>query len=156
MPDLARPFTAFNFSVSLTLPGQAEPFCQATFSECDGLEISMEPKTIQEGGNNRQAIHLIGPVSYGQLSLKRGMTPDSFELWDWFDQVLQKNQHGLRADGLVIMLQGDGQTQQVIFDLTRCLPIKLKAPALNATGGDSVGIEEMEIAYETLSLRRPA
>lgn len=154
MPDLARPFTVFNFSVNLTLPGQARPFCQATFAECDGLEMTMEPKKIQEGGNNRQAIHLIGPVSYGQLSLKRGMTPDSFELWDWFDRVLQQDQHGLRADGLVIMLASDGQTQQAIFELTRCLPIKLKAPAFNAASG-AVGVEEMQIAYETLSIRRP-
>jgi phage tail-like protein len=154
MPDLARPFTSFNFSITLTLPDQAEPFCQATFAECDGLEMTMEPKTIQEGGNNRQSIHLIGPVSYGQLNLKRGMTPDSFELWDWFDRVLQQNQHGLRAAGLVIMLGSDRQTRQAIFELTRCLPVKLKAPALNAASGE-VAIEEMQIAYETLSLKRP-
>jgi hypothetical protein len=39
----------------------------------------------------------------------------------------------------------------VRFVLTGCLPLKLKAPALNAQDG-TVAIEEMQIAYETLSL----
>ena len=30
----------------------SEPLYEAAFSEVDGLEITMEPKTIQEGGNN--------------------------------------------------------------------------------------------------------
>jgi hypothetical protein len=61
-----RPFTTFNFKVELTLKGKKDFICSASFSECDGLEITMTPKTIQEGGNNNQPIHLIGPVSYGQ------------------------------------------------------------------------------------------
>jgi len=34
------------------------------------------------------------------------------------------------------------------FILSRCLPIKLKAPTLNAREG-SVAVEEMQLAYET-------
>jgi phage tail-like protein len=153
--DLARPFTAFNFRVKLTLPDSSEPFCKATFAECAGLEMTMSPKTIQEGGNNHQQIHLIGPVGYGQLSLKRGMTPDSFELWDWFDRVLQRGEHGLRASGLVEMLTSDRLDKHVTFELTRCLPVKLRAPPLNAKDG-LLAIEEMQIVYEMLTLRQPA
>ena len=154
MPDLARPFATFNFEVKLTLPDGQDPFCKATFAECNGLEMTMNPKTILEGGNNHQQIHLSGPVTYGQLSLKRGMTPDSFQLWDWFDQVLQKGKRGLRASGQVVMLAADGETKQVTFELTRCLPVKLKAPGLNAKDGQ-LAIEEMQIVYEMLNLKRP-
>ena len=28
--------------------------CNAAFAECDGLEMTMEVKTIREGGNNAQ------------------------------------------------------------------------------------------------------
>ena len=38
------------------------------------------------------------------------------------------------------------------FLLTRCVPVKLKAPALNAAAG-GVAIEELQLAYETLSLK---
>jgi phage tail-like protein len=158
---LYDPFTAFNFRVELTLPegsgqnssGKPQFLCSASFAECDGLEMTMEPKTIREGGNNSRPIHLIGPVSYGQLTLKRGMS-ESLDLWDWFDRVLQQGQGGLRASGQVVMLSGRRQ-EQVQFLLEGCLPVKLKAPTLNAADG-IIAIEEMQIAYETLRLQRPS
>ncbi len=148
------PFTAFRFLVELDVPGMTNPICSAAFSECDGLEISMEHKTIREGGNNNRPIHLIGPVSYGQLTLKRGMT-ETFDLWEWFDLVLQDGKGWLRADGEVVMLssQRSPEREHVRFVLTRCLPIKLKAPTLNAQDGQ-IAIEEMQIAYETLHFKR--
>lgn len=156
MVDIARPFTTFNFMVNLRLgsegtEGDREELCSASFSDCDGLEMSLQPKTIREGGNNQQQIHLMGPVSYGQLSLKRGMTR-SFDLWDWFERVQQE--HSLRASGEIIMLSSDHNTEDVHFDITGCLPIKLKAPTLSAKEG-GVAIEEMQIAYATLKLKRP-
>ena len=81
------PFTAFNFSVELASPdGGSDPMCNAAFAECDGLEQTMDVKTIREGGNNARQIRLAGTVSYSQLTLKRGMT-DSFDLWNWFASV---------------------------------------------------------------------
>lgn len=143
-----RPFTAFNFKVHLVLPGQAAPICQAEFSECDGLEMSLEPKTVREGGSNGRQIHLAGTVSYGQLTLKRGMTAD-LGLWQWFAAV--QRDRALRASGEVLLLSSDRSRTDVRFVLTGCLPLKLKAPGFNAKDG-AVAIEEMQIAYETLHL----
>lgn len=146
-----QPLTTFNFKVNLRLLEGDTEVCAAEFSECDGLEMSIEPKSIREGGNNGQQIHLTGPVSYGQLSLKRGMT-NNFDLWNWFEKV-QENR-SLRASGEVLMLSS-AQVEEVKFALTGCLPIKLKAPSLNAQSG-LVAIEEMQIAYETLKVTRVA
>jgi phage tail-like protein len=143
-----RPFTTFNFRVEIQIDGDAEPVASAEFSECDGLEMSLEPKTIREGGNNGRQIHLAGPVAYGQLTLKRGMTT-SFDLWRWFERV--QSERGLRASGEVLMLSSDRSRTDVRFTLTGCLPIKVKAPPLKASDG-AIAIEEMQIAYETLHL----
>ncbi len=146
MVDTARPFQTFNFKINLRLPEADEELCAASFSECDGLEMNMEPKTIREGGNNGRQIHLVGPISYGQLSLKRGMTA-SIDLWEWFEKVRQD--HSLRASGEVLVLSSNREQETMRFNLTGCLPIKLKAPALNATDG-GLAIEEMQIAYASL------
>ena len=45
-----QPFTAFNFSVEINRGTDGSPLVNAEFSECDGLEMSMEVKTIREGG----------------------------------------------------------------------------------------------------------
>lgn len=146
MVDTARPFQTFNFKINLRLPDADEELCSASFADCDGLEMSIEPKTIREGGNNGRQIHLIGPVSYGQLSLKRGMT-DNVDLWSWFEQV--RRDYTLRASGEVLVLSSNREDEVMRFNLTGCLPIKLKAPALSAAEG-GVAIEEMQIAYASL------
>ena len=147
------PFTAFNFAVEIAVPGLPNQVCNAAFAECDGLEMTMEVKTIREGGNNGEQIRLTGPLSYGQLSLKRGMTPN-FDLWDWVAAILAPGGAGLRADAEVVVFAADGVAERARFLLKRCLPVKLKAPPLNAKDG-VVAIEELQLAYESLTLRRP-
>ena len=154
MTDAERyPFTNFNFAVEISVPGISPEICRASFQECDGLEMTMEVKTIREGGNNSQQIRLNGPVSYGQLSLKRGMSPD-FDLWRWFSVALASGKERTRGEALVVMFAPDGTTERARFKLSRCLPVKMKAPALNGKDG-TIAIEEMQIAYEQLTLASP-
>ena len=151
-PTVPAPFVAFNFSVEITKAGDSARMCGAAFSECDGLEMTMEVKTIKEGGNNGQLVRLTGPVSYGQLTLKRGMTAN-FDLWEWFNAVVADP--GLRANAEVVLLAGDGTTERARFLLRRCVPVKLKAPPMNAKDG-MVAIEELQLAYESLSHKAPS
>jgi phage tail-like protein len=152
-----QPFVSFNFSVEINVPGIGPKLCEAAFAECDGLEMTMDVKTIREGGNNTQQIRLIGPANYGQVTLKRGMTPN-FDLWDWFDA----QQHGtptqlrsdFRADVDVVVLAQDHQTEVVRFVLKKALLTKLKAPALNAKEG-AVAIEELQLTFQSMTLKRP-
>lgn len=148
---VAHPFTTFNFAVEINLPGESEHLCAAAFSECDGLEMNMEVKTIREGGNNGVQSHLTGPISYGQLSLKRGMTT-SYHLWNWFNATLTNPD--LRARVTVVMFAADGQTERARFILSRCVPTKMKAPPLNAKDG-LVAIEELQLVYESLQFKTP-
>jgi phage tail-like protein len=113
--------------------------------------MSMDVKTIREGGNNGRQIRLTGPTNVGVLTLKRGMT-SSFDLWDWMARM--QTQPALRADAEVVMFAADGRTEQVRFILSRCVPAKIKAPAFSAKDG-GVAIEEFQLAYESLTLKRP-
>jgi phage tail-like protein len=147
------PFTAFNFLVEINAGDLPAPLCSASFSECDGLEMNMETKKIREGGNNVTEFNLNGPVTYGRLTLKRGMT-ETLDLWNWFEKVQAKDSLGLRGEATIVMLASDGRTPRMVFKLSGCVPVKLKAPALNAKDGQ-VAIEEMQVAYERLSIELP-
>jgi phage tail-like protein len=147
----AYPFTAFNFAVEINRGEEGSPLVNAAFSECDGLEMTLEVKTIREGGANERQIRLNGAVAYGQLTLKRGMT-DSFDLWTWFQDSVQDPR--LRASAEVVLLGSDGATERARFQLSRCVPIKIKAAALNAKDGQ-IAVEELQVAYETLKLVTP-
>lgn len=150
------PFTSFNFSVEINVPFIGPKLCNAAFSDCDGLEMTMDIKTIREGGNNTQQIRMVGAVNYGLLTLKRGMT-SNFDLWDWFDaqqsaspQQLRKD---LRGDAEVVILAADNNTELTRFILTRCLLTKLKAPTLNAKDG-IIAIEELQLSYESMTRKQ--
>lgn len=149
--DERTPFTAFNFAVEISVDGVNNKVCNAAFSDCDGLEMTMDIKTIREGGNNARQVRLSGPMNFGTLTLKRGMTR-GFDLWDWMARM--QTQPGLRADAEVVLLGADGSSERARFLLSRCLPAKLKAPAFNAREG-GVAIEELQLAYESLSLKKP-
>ena len=141
-----QPYTAFNFKVRLELEGEDGLICDGAFSEVTGLEATIETETIREGGANARPIHLVGPVSYGELTLKRGMTR-GLGLWRWFRRVQERRE--ARASGEIAMLSADRESEVVRFKLTGCLPVKIKAPPLNAMDG-LVAIEEAQIAFETL------
>lgn len=168
--SVVYPFTAFNFAVEIAVPDVVDGLlCSAAFAECDGLELTREIKSVREGGNNGVQIRLAGPLSYGTLTLKRGMT-SNFDLWDWFDASLEDP--ALRAEAEVVLFAagreglsleagpirigiGDKRPERARFKLVRCLPVKLKAPALNAKDG-LVAIEEFQLAYERLEFKRPS
>ena len=143
----AQPFSAFNFEVRIRPEGDNAPLAGAAFAECDGLEMTMEVKTIRQGGDNARQVRLAGPASFGNLTLKRGMT-EGFDLWNWFTRTLADP--ALRADVEVALLTPQ-RAEVLVFHLARCLPVKLKAPPLNAREG-VVAIEELQLAFETLSL----
>jgi phage tail-like protein len=147
----ARPFNAFRFALEVKVEGVSDHVCGGSFSEIDGLDMTIEPKTIREGGRNTGPIQLSGPVTYGQVTLKRGMTPN-FDLWKWFEQVTTDGRHGVRSDAEIVLFAPDGSTEQARFILSRAMPVKLKAPSLNAREG-TIAVEEMQLVYETLALR---
>jgi phage tail-like protein len=145
------PFNAFNFSIEITKEGEANPLCAAAFSDCDGLEMSMDVKTIREGGANWRQVRLSGPLTFGNLTLKRGMTATA-DVWDWLNAVTFDP--SIRASAVIVVLAADGATERARFVLDRCVPIKVKAPVLNAKDG-VVAIEELQLAYESLTREAP-
>jgi phage tail-like protein len=147
----AVPFGAFRFSVEIDRGDGRGPLCAAAFSECDGLEVTLDIKTVREGGDNGSVRRLVGPASFANLTLKRGMT-SSFDLWDWLDDTIADST--VRAEVTVVVHARDSLTKDdARFVLSRCVPVKLKAPPLNAKDG-LVAVEEFQLAYESLTLKR--
>lgn len=155
LESVTPPFTAFRFEVVLNLEDPPEeisnPLCEAAFAECDGLEVTMEPHSYSQGGDNGRQLHRPGPVSYGRLTLRRGMTAN-LQLWQWFAYAAEPG-HNPRAQGQITMWHADG-TPSLEFVLTNCLPVRMRGPSLNASDGQ-VAIEELQIVYEELEVRQP-
>ncbi len=146
------PFTAFSFEVILTLAepidGVGQPVCSGAFSECDGLQIDMEPKSVVQGGANDATTHLMGPTKAGQITLRRGMTKTA-DLWAWIAAASVPGRQ-VTADGQITMFDSAHDVQGR-FLVTGCLPIRLRGPSLNAQTG-MIAVEELGLAVGTLTL----
>ena len=151
------PLTVFNFDVVFSeaaLPDGGIPdsssirLCQARFSEVTGLEATMEPKVIKEGGRNFGVVQRVGPVTFATVVLKRGIGRVD-DLWRWFELVAGGN-YAKRLNAVITMYKPN---RELIYQwqLHRALPVKFKTADFNATA-NSVGIEELHIAHEGLEM----
>jgi phage tail-like protein len=157
----AHPLHVFNFvlhfdELKLGAGGTVTPIplCSGAFAECTGLEATMEPKVIKEGGNNYGAIQRSGPVTFATVILKRGVTT-SRDLWKWFDLATAQGKFAHRMDVTIHVVRNTGDEKPLIsWKLSRAMPVKFKAADLNARATE-VGIEELHLAHEGLSLLTP-
>ncbi len=145
------PLHVFRFHISFRRAsgggGQVE-VCGGAFSECTGLEATMEPKVIKAGGANYGAAQRAGQVSFATVVLKRGMT-STRDLFNWF-QMVAGGAYAYRLSAEIAMRDSAGETV-VTWGLDQCLPVKFKAADLNAKGTE-IGIEELHLAHEGLRL----
>lgn len=129
--------------------GSSVTLCSGAFSECTGLEATMEAKVIKEGGRNYGAAQRAGPVTFATVILKRGMTTTR-HLWRWFELVTSSGGYAYRLAAIITMQNISGEPV-VRWKLAKAMPVKFKAADLNAKGTE-IGIEELHLAHEGLSL----
>lgn len=113
------------------------------FSECTGLEMSLQVEEYKEGGRNSEVLKFPTRLTWSNITLKKGIGVGT-ALWDWQYEFATGN--GRRRDG-IIMLLTDLQVPHNIWYFRRGLPVKYAGPALNATQ-NNVAIESIEIAHE--------
>jgi phage tail-like protein len=149
------PYRGFNFAVSLVdsssaLSTVATPIGSTVlggFSECSGLEMTLDVEEYREGGNNGTVLKFPTRVKWANLHLKRGITL-SQELWLWHYSFAQGKVQ--RRDGIVT-LQDEQHNPVKVWSFRRGLPVKWSGPPMNAAQ-NNVAIEELEIAHEGLRL----
>lgn len=156
------PLPVFRFQIEFRLdalegasnpgPEPAGVLAEGAFAECTGLEATMEVKVIKEGGWNFGPAQRPGPVTFGTVVLKRGMTrgPD---LWNWFARVHGSGRYAYRLSATITVFDVDG-TAAYAWHLDRALPVKFKGADLNARGAE-VGVEELHLAHEGLTMVPP-
>lgn len=137
--------------------GQEEALCEGSFSDVTGLEASMEPRTIKEGGANYGAHQRAGQVNFATVVLKRGMTT-ARDLWHWWalfagagtpDGSTRTNGAFAHRLTVRITLLDVDATPRMKWRLERAMPVKFKTADFNARATD-VGIEEIHLAHEGL------
>jgi len=148
-------FIAHRFQVNLYADEKmAELVCGGAFSEVSGLEVSMSPVKIKEGGRNWGEIQLAGVTTFPPIVLKRGMT-EVEDLWKWFEFTTQQANYGYRLQGEINVLAPDDITEVLQrWTIRNVMATKFKGPDLSSSAS-SVAIEELHLVHDSLVLTRP-
>lgn len=149
------PLPAFNFLIALldtsstfsAIKSGVRDLALGGFSECSGLESTLETFDYLEGGVNDRVHRFPTRFSYSNITLKRGVGFGE-DLWLWHQEFVEGR--GKRRDGLII-LQNEFQAPIKIWTFSRGLPVKWTGPTLNAQASE-ISIETLEIAHEKLEL----
>ena len=153
------PYRAYNFLVSFvnsttelkSAIKRIENVAAGGFSECSGLESTIEVEELKEGGNNGTVLKFPTRATTTPIQLKRGITTND-DLWSWHSSFLLGK--GKRRDGLIV-LRNESAEPVKVWAFNRGIPTKYAGPTFNAMSGD-VAIEELSITHEGLLLISPS
>ncbi len=134
------PFRNYNFRLEVKEVGEAR------FTECMGLGIRVHPIRYRESGAGQVVRALPGPVEYGEVTLRYGLTKAT-DLWKW----LLDTAHGhiRRSHVSVVMLDLDGSQEAMRWNLINAWPCEWRGAVLDALGREAA-IEEMHLVYDAL------
>ena len=143
------PLHVFRFEATFEQAAQAADsesvdIASAAFSEITGLEATMEPKVIKEGGRNFGAVQRVGPTTFATVVFKRGITT-SGDLWSVLETVAGGS-YNSRLDVTITMKAPDG-SDLYRWKIYKAMPTKFKTADFNAQS-TAIGIEELHLAHE--------
>ena len=135
------PFLNCNFLVEI------EGLVVAGFSEVSGLAGELEVLEYREGGVNGYAHRLPGPVKYGNLTLRHGMTYDP-QMWIWWESTTS----GLiKRRTMVVLLLDSLRIPAHVWEIKGAFPVRWNGPELKAeTAG--VAVQSLEIAHNGVGM----
>lgn len=165
------PMLGFSFYIEI------DDQIEGCFTSCTGLSAKREVMTYQEGGINDFVHSLPGRVSYGNITLKRGIA-FSDKLWTWFasgfafsfaslsaSEAAQMEDRGNRGNRNKALSQDPLHRKISIFqcvpytinvarqyDLEEAFPVSWTGPDLN-TASNEVAVESIEIAFRKFTVQ---
>jgi phage tail-like protein len=151
--DAPTPLHIFRFHVdffadSLSDDGSHEqfPLCAGAFAECTGLEATMEPKVIKEGGRNYGTALRAGGTTFATVVLRRGVSADR-NMYQVFNSI-STGTFAPRMQVTINVFDIDGAAVMA-WQLNKAMPVKYKFSDLNSRNGE-IGLEELHLVHEGL------
>jgi phage tail-like protein len=139
------PPVAFSFTVRIA--GNAATVDQG-FQEVSGLTAERAMTPLQEGGENRFAHKLPGPVKAQNLVLKRGLMLASSPLFTWCKATIEGDlAQPVAPKSLMVSLLDAKAKPMMSWSVVAAWPVKWVVDAFDAQK-NSIAVESIELAYQ--------
>lgn len=134
------PFRGYNFKLEI------QGITEGHFMECAGIEAEVTSIEYREAGFDHKVHKLPGPVSFGDVTLRYGLT-NSKSLWDWFETGVKGKRDARNAS--VVLMSSDGADEVARWNLFNTWPSYWKSSKLDALGRE-VAIETIRLTFESI------
>ena len=124
----------------------------ASFSECQGMGVTIKKETYFEGGVNDQQRVILGQAEFSDVTLKHGMSED-VSFWAWMNTVLNPGAKLERRNVNILLFNPSGE-RLWCWTLIGAVPVRWQSPSLQADGS-AVAVEELSLAYEGIKVETP-
>jgi phage tail-like protein len=140
------PVRAYNFRLAI------QGVVQGHFTQLEGLGVKMTRILYREAGLNSTVRSIPGPVEYGPVTLRYGLST-STELIDWLYAAVNGK---VDRRNVSLSMLDDAATNEVRrWDLLHAWPCEWSGALLDSMGQE-LAIEALSIAYDRLELHRGA
>jgi phage tail-like protein len=134
------PYRAYSFKLDIG------GVTQGHFTECGGLSVKIVPIRYREGGERQIVHHVPGPIEYGPVTLRYGLT-ESREMWDWLLTGVEGRIE--RKNISIVMLDVNGDRPATRWNLNDAWVSEWKAAPLDALARE-VAIESMTLVFDSI------
>ena len=124
---------------------EVQGMLMAAFTECSGLQASIETTTLKEGGVNNHVHTLPVRTTFSNITLKRGIGITE-EFWNWFNDTLKGKP---KKRDVTILMFSPNEPGVIVKGWAICnaFPVKWGGPTLSSKSQD-FAIESIELSYE--------
>jgi phage tail-like protein len=126
---------------------QIDNSVHALFTEATGLEVTVKPDPVEEGGVNEFVHQLPGRATVGNLTLKRGMTR-SHEFLKWLLEVASGR---VTRRNITLIMYDTALDVVARWNFRMAYPVKWSGPQFRAASNESA-VESLELAHEGVEL----
>jgi phage tail-like protein len=133
------PYRNYRFRVEI------DGIAQASFADATIPDSTTAPIDYREGTDPTHSRKLTGQTTYGNVTLKWGLT-DSMDLYNWRKQVIDKGAQGARKNLSLVLIDEAGDAQ-ARWDVMEAWPTKYDASDFSAKGAEVV-IESLDLVCE--------
>lgn len=120
---------------------------EGSFAECSGIRAEREILPVKEGGVNTYVHKLPGRISYGDITLRKGVM-FTIEFWDWFAEGMADGVVK-RRDLTIIQYSSYFNMPARWYNVRKAYPVSWEASALRADS-NQLAMESLTLTFETI------
>lgn len=138
---LVDPYRNYNFLLKI------QDIAEARFTECFGLDVDIPVITYHESGAGSTVRTIPGPVRFGIVTMRYGLTKPTLEMWNWL--MLSAKGTVQRKHVTIVTLDPDGISEVIQHNLINAWPCGWTGVPFNALGRE-IAVEELRLAFDSL------